>query len=94
MLLVLVGVVAAVIYLQWAWLPMLVGGLLLFCCRMSVRLRRKDDSVVLRRRNGLLMLSMVALCFSAWLLYVHKGYWLLPLLFTAVVELYTAFRQK
>lgn len=72
------------------WICTLTGGLLLFFSRLSQRMRDNDSAR--NRLHGTLMLSSVAITASAYFMLACKGYWLLPILLSAGLELYSSFR--
>lgn len=93
---ILVGVVGKVYSnAEWSWMVTIAGGLVMFLIRLNERMTAgKDVEVAEQRRIGMQMFSMVMVSVSAYLMYAMKGYWLLPLVVGAVLELYCAFRRK
>ncbi len=87
-----VGAIAFTVGLYYGWVPVLICGLLLFFVRLNHRM--KTDDFKLRRLYSILMFSAVALCATAYLMMEGKRFWLIPLMISAVLELYSSLRAK
>lgn len=91
----LVGVVLKVIDLFEAWIPALVGSCLLGFVRIYYRVKSdtKNKSSKATRLPAIQMFSAGLMIYSAYLMYMHKGYWILPVAIAAILELYSSYRM-
>lgn len=86
------GVVAQCLEMSHGWIGVLASGVVLFFTRLGERMRA--EGVGERRLIGILMFSAASLSASAYLMMEGKRYWLVPLMITAVLELYASLRAK
>lgn len=84
------GAVAQCADVEGAWFGVLACGLTLFFIRLSLMMREEDFR--LRRLYGILMFSATSLCVCAYLMMKGRDYWLIPLMISAVLELYASLR--
>lgn len=92
----LVGVVLKVIDISDAWIPALAGSCLLTFVRIYDRVKsntQKKNSAKPTRLPAIQLFSAALMIYSAYLMYMLKGYWILPVAIAAVLELYSSYRM-
>ncbi|MDO4461066.1 MAG: hypothetical protein Q4C30_01025 [Bacteroidia bacterium] len=89
-----VGVVLNVVGIYESWIIALIGSLLLAFVRIYDRAKSdKSKSSAPTRIPAILIFSASLMVFSAYLMYGHKSYWVLPVTIAAVLEFYASYRM-
>lgn len=86
------GAVTQCTGVEGAWFGVLACGITLFFVRLSLRMQ--EEGFRLRRLYGILMFSAASLCVCSYLMMTGRGYWLIPLMISAALELYASIRWR
>ncbi len=88
----LIGVIMAVLKLEYSWAVIGAGALVSFFMRLYLRAKMTDRNAM--RLMAVHMFASVALLASAYIIYSERRYWIIPVVICAVVELYVSFRVR
>ncbi|MCF0191489.1 MAG: hypothetical protein HUJ96_09540 [Marinilabiliaceae bacterium] len=88
------GVIFQIALFPQSWILCLAGGFMVACLRIYERAKEsKNPSAKATRIPAIQLFSTGIMILSSYLMFTHKGYWLLAVLIVAVLELYASFRS-